>query len=112
MKKLKEHWLHCVFVQPTDEMLEVASDKRDEAMAALSDGWCFTLTTSCWIDGIVLCQHHIMTMPLKRIVAGMLLKFTLIEICAIFNSPGPDVFQVFCGYKIYTHCNSKGWRLS
>jgi len=27
-----------VVVQPTDDMLELASDKRDEAMTAVSDG--------------------------------------------------------------------------
>lgn len=29
----------CCCVQPTDEMLELASDKRDEAMAAIGEGW-------------------------------------------------------------------------
>jgi len=29
-------------VQLTDEMLELASDKRDEAMAAVADGWFHT----------------------------------------------------------------------
>jgi len=34
----------CCCVQLTDEMLELASDKRDEAMAAMADGWFHTLT--------------------------------------------------------------------
>jgi len=31
-----------VVVQPTDEMLELASDKRDEAVAAMADGWFYS----------------------------------------------------------------------
>ena len=33
-----DNMMRCC-VQPTDEMLELASDKRDEAMAAVADGW-------------------------------------------------------------------------
>jgi len=44
-------------VQLTDEMLELASDKRDEAMAALADGWFQALTATCCQNALSPCYH-------------------------------------------------------
>ena len=47
----------CCCVQLTDEMLELASDKRDEAMAALADGWFQALTATCCQNALSPCYH-------------------------------------------------------
>jgi len=48
--------LHCCCVQPTDEMLELASDKRDEAMAAVGDGRFYSYCSVNYINNTTVCK--------------------------------------------------------
>jgi len=48
----------CAVVQPTDEMLDLASDKRDEAMAAMADGNVLLIYCSPSLRRLVLLYYY------------------------------------------------------